>query len=825
MKRVRLSHKILVGAGAVAFIAIAAIGLYGLAQAWTGYEWYRSMGQQNVFFVRLYSQFGTWLACSAVAFVILQATASSARMAAGTRSPDHKIVLVGSALLACASGVTMSAQWTTLRMAFARTPFGIVDPQFGHDVGYFVFTLPAIEAVHSWLLGVIALAVIWALAIMFVPGRTELSEGSGIDWARAKQLVFLLTGLLLLAASFGYRLSILQLGYSSTDQIAGATYADVHARIPSYWILTGLTAMTALVFVSTARSKRWRLPVSALALWVVSAIVLGNVWPAVIQDYVVAPNEASLELPYIERTISMTRTAFKLESSEATVFPALTSLSPEAAASAQDELRDARLWTPESVKEAYTQIQTVRPYYSLSPISVDRYMVDGTYSEVLVAAREVNPAALPDTARTWVNQHLVYTHGFGLAVSSASATTPQGFPLSLVGGVPPAVAATVASVSPDLMTEQPRIYFGSETRQYAIVNTAIDEFDYPVGEQNKTYRHDVAVGARLGAFLSRAAWAVRLRSDQILFSGYLTPESRILAYRDIKTRVSMLAPWLTLEDDAYPALVDGSIMWIIDGYTSSDHFPYSQQVDGVNYLRNSVKVTVDAYSGETHFYAVGDDPIREAWSDVYPALITPESAIPTSVAAHFRYPKRMFETQAALYPVFHMTDPTVFYNKEDQWANAGEQTGALSGASYMMLDLPNATSGNGLYMVQTFTPYGKDNVVGWLAVACDSADYGAQVMYLMPKDHITLGPNQVMAMIEQDPVISPQLTLWDQRGSQVIFGEMLTLPVQGSVAYIQPVFIKAKGASITQLVAVIVVAGDSIEMAPTLSEALARAYE
>jgi uncharacterized membrane protein (UPF0182 family) len=524
----------------------------------------------------------------------------------------------------------------------------------------------------------------------------------------------------------------------------------------------------------------------------------------------------------------MTRDAFDLTGVDGVQYPALESISASASANAQGLLADATVWTPDSVSQAFNQLQTIRPYYKLSAVDFDRYSVNGEPRQVLVAARQIDPTGLPANARTWVNTHLVYTHGYGVAVSSTSQTTDRGFPTFLVGDVPSAVATSVAAGSPGLVASEPRIYYGPDMTGYGIVNTRIDEFDYPQqGEKNATTRY-TASGAPVGRWVARLAWATRLQSDQFVFSGYLKPDSRVLLYRGITERATKLAPWLSYDANPYPAIVDGRVLWILDAYTSSDHYPNSQPLqDGTNYLRNSVKVTVDAYSGDVTFYANGNDPIRDAWGAIFPGLITPASKMPASLAAHIRAPQRLFSAQAEVYRTYHMTDPTVFYNREDLWQIPKDAKGNAVKPSYLMLDLPNAAgaaTGKAMYLLQPYSLPNRDNLVGWMATACDPGAYGKRTVYLLPKARVILGQQQVGARINQDPKISQQLTLWNQPGVSVVFGRMIVEPVEGTVAYIQPVFLQAQNSAMSQLVSVIAVNGDRVEFDRTLAGALAKAY-
>ena len=735
-----------------------------------------------------------------------------------------KLTAMACLTLAGVMSLTLSKQWMTFRLAVAQSPFGLKDPQFGLDVGFFVFTLPALELLFQWLAGLVILAMIVIVCIVFASTRLDTTGALKVDWWRLKRSLSNLTGLLVLTAAANSLLSIWQLSFSTFETpFAGASYSDVHAQIPANAILTVLAVVVALVLFATAGSKRYKPALVAFGVWAVATVLLGSVWPSLIQKYVATPNEASLEAPYIARNIEMTRNAFDLASVKGREYPGLETLDASASAAAEKTLGDATIWTPKSVEQAFAQLQTIRPYYKLSAIDYDRYEYDGGLRQVLVAARQIDPDGLPKNARTWVNRHLVYTHGYGLAISSTSRTNPQGFPDFIVGDVPPRIISEEAAGAPSLNSVESRIYFAPDQTDYVIVNTGLDEFDYPAGEKNATYRYEEDRGVPVGGLLRRLAWALRLQSSDVLFSRYLKQDSKVMLNRGVVQRAKKLAPWLTYEAP-YAAIVDGRVLWILDAYTSSDHYPYSQPLsDGTNYLRDSVKITIDALTGDVTFYANGDDPIRDAWAQIFKTVITPQSEMPASVAKHIRAPERMFSVQASVYRAYHMTDTMVFYNQEDLWQVPMGANGNSVRPAYVMLDMPDK-AGKGLYLLLPYSLPNKANLVGWMATACEPSVYGDRTVYLLPKQRVTLGPAQVTARINQDPTIAQQLTLWNQPGSTVLFGDMLVLPVEKSVAYIQPVFLQAQNNAMAQLVSVIAVNGDRVEFDSTMPGALSKAY-
>jgi uncharacterized membrane protein (UPF0182 family) len=826
MKRLSWSKKVALWIGAL-FAAIVALGVLAwVANVWTDYQWYSSLGQQTVFWGTSLTQLAVWLAFATVGFLVLHASARAAWRVISEKPRLTRTTAVACLLLAGALALAMSQQWMTFRLAAANQPFGVQDLQFGVDVGFFVFVLPAFELLYQWLNGLTVVAIVTVAAIT-ASSRMRVVDTIPVRWGQLKKILFALAGVLMVAVSLNFWIAVWRISYSPAGQIFGASYSDITAALPAYWIMCALSLALAAVLFVTAVRPGWKAIFISVAAYALAAVLLVGVWPWAVQTYIATPNEATLEQPYRARNIAMTRSAFDLSSVDGVPYPGLESLSASASADAERVLADATIWTPDSVAQAFNQLQTIRPYYKLSAIDFDRYRIEGELRQVLVAARQIDPSGLPANAQTWVNTHLVYTHGYGLAISSASQTTNQGFPTFLVGDVPSVVASGIASGATSLETDEPRIYFGPDMQGYAIVNTAIDEFDYPTGEKNATTRY-TGTGTAVGPFLSRLAWAVRFGSDQLLFSGYVGPDSQVLLYRGVRERAAKLAPWLAYDGKPYPAIVDGRIVWILDARTFSDHFPNSQPLpSGMNYLRDSVKVVMDAYTGDIHFYATGEDPIRDAWATVFPSIITPEAAIPPSLADHLRAPRQSFSAQADAYLDYHMTDPTVFYNREDLWDIPKGADGKPMQPTYLMLDLPDAAgrpTGKGMYLLQPFSLPNRDNLVGWMATGCDPDTFGKLTDYLLPKSRVTLGPRNIAARINQDPRISQQLTLWSQPGNTVVFGTMLVMPVEQSVAYIQPVFLQAQDNSITQLVSVIVVNGDRVEFASTLAGALARAY-
>jgi len=809
-----------------------------LATLLTDYLWFVDLGQQQVFITTWVSRLATGALFGVIAFALLYVNARIARSMAprtiltsvAESVPDQfeeivsqlrgsvgpivdRVVLWGSVGLAFFLGAAMSANWDIMRLALAAVPYGLNDPQFGRDISFFVFTLPALRAIADWATIVLVLTAVFTAAVHLVDGAIQ-------PWARLKGFaphvkahLSVLLGLIVASKAFDYYLSVFELSFSPRGQVTGASYTDVNAQLPALRLLIAIALISAVTLIVNIRFKGWRLPIIALGVWVAASVLAGTVYPNLIQQFRVAPTEASAEEPYIARNIEATRRAYSLDDVQSRPFPAAETLTAEDVIANRTTLENVRLWDPSVAVQTYRQLQIIRTYYDFKDVDIDRYEVDGRMRQVLVSGRELDTSQLAEQAQTWLNQHLVYTHGYGLVVSPSNESDLRGLPNFWVGDIPP------ESIE-DLEIEQPAIYFGEATNDYVVLNTGIAEFDFPVGEGRAETFYEGDAGVPVGAFGRRVAFALRFGAPQIIFSDYIESDSRVLFDRDLSTRIAKLAPWLTLDSDPYPALVDGRIVWIIDAYTTSNRYPYSQYFRGINYVRNSVKITVDAFDGTTTLWGFDpDDPILRAWSTIFPGLITDQAEIPDNVRRHFRYPEDLFTLQADVYKTYHMTDPRDFYNKEDAWELPGEREGMPMHPYYVLMQLPGE-SAEAFQMIQPFVPRNRDNMIGWMSVNSDPAEYGKRIVYTFPQGTVILGPDQVAARINQDDVIAPQLTLWSQRGSEVIFGNMLVVPLEDSVVYVQPLYLQAEQTAIPELVRVIVVYADKVEMARDLESAL-----
>ena len=813
----------------------------------TDYLWFIDVGQRDVFLVTLYTQVGVGAAFGMVAFVLLFVNLRLARAMApravltsvGEMPPQveeavfkfrarvspliDRFILWGSLAAAFVVGLAMAEYWDVMRLALEAVPFGIEDPQFGRDVAFYIFTLPALRVVADWLLGMlIATAVATVVA--------NVADGAIQPWARLKGFaphvkahLSVLMGLIVATKAFDYYLDIYELTLSPRGQVTGASYTDVNAQLPALQILIIIALASAVTLLVNIRIQGWRLPIVALGVWVLASILVGGVYPALVQQFRVGPNEIAAEAPYIERNIESTRRAFGLEGIETRPFPAETDLTAQDVINNRDTLENVRLWDPSIVTQSYRQLQVIRPYYDFRDVDVDRYEIDGRSRQVLVSAREMDVQQLAQNARTWQNQHLIYTHGYGMVMSPVNEADTKGLPNFVIKDIPPQTAT-------DIQLDQPSVYFGEATTDYVIVNTGEEEFDYPLSEDgaetsNASTNYEGKAGVEVGSFIRRAAFALRFGAAQILFSDAIDADSRVLFDRSILNRVDKLAPWLWLDDDPYPVISDGRIVWVLDGYTWSGDYPYSEPFYGLSYIRNSVKVTVDAYDGTTTLYGFDpEDPILQTWSAIFPGLITDGDEIPDDIRAHFRYPEDLFSIQAEVYKDYHMTNARTFYNKEDSWELPGERSEAgPMQPFYVLMRLPGETAED-FQMIIPFTARNRDNMIGWMAANSDPEEYGKRTVYQFPKAEVIFGPEQISARINQDEQISQQLTLWSQRGSQVLFGNMLVIPLEDSIVYIQPLYLQAEQTAIPELTRVIVVYSDRVEMAPNLEDALLQVF-
>ena len=734
-------------------------------------------------------------------------------------------VILISAAIALFLAAAFYTQWDTyLRFRYGGS-FGMADPLYGIDVGFYVFHLPFYQLLQTSLmmLTVLTLAIVSVTYVLF--GSLRVSAGGNVaPGASATSHISALLFVLVADWGFGLFLDHYNLVYSTLGVVYGAGYTADHVTKISLWIMVALSAGACALLAFNVYRPRFKTLVTGSGIYFGLYILLVLLLPAVFQKFIVQPSELALETPYLKHFIDFTRKAYQLDAIQETSYPALSDLTPAVLARNQDTIDNIRLWDSRPLLNTYEQTQAIRLYYDFYNVGVDRYHLQDGYHQVMLATRELSPE-LPAKAQTWVNQYLQFTHGYGLVMNFVSRTVGGGFPQYILQNIP-------AESTFGLNVSQPAIYYGEGMPGYRIVSTGIKEFDYPKGNDNVYTSYAGKGGIPLDSFWKRLLFAWTQGDVNILLTSYLRPESRIQIWRTAQERVAKVVPFLKLDHDPYPVLSAGKMYWIQDAYTESSQFPYANQhpagfATQLNYLRNSVKIVVDMYDGTVQFYVMDPkDPILAAYRRAFPGVFKDLDQLSPDLKSHLRYPEDFFAIQADEYKTFHMTDPQVFYNREDLWVAPTETYGGQTGPMepyYILMKLPGSDTLEYLLMTP-FTPQNRDNMISWMAARSDFPDYGKTLFYELPKDKLIYGPNQIEAMIDQNTIISQQLTLWDQKGSRVIRGKLIVTPIENSFLYIVPLYLQAAGTNFPQLKRVIAVAGDRVVMEPTLDEALSALF-
>ncbi len=804
---------------------------------YTDWLWYDSLKLTSVFFTRIGASLGLF-AAGALAFWLVfvfnvllvrrlnpqgldDTPLFEAVQAVGVRITP--VVLLVGAFFAFFMGTGASSAWEELLLYFNQQPFGMTDPIFGRDVSFFLFTLPIWQFLRGWLMTTLVITLI----------ATGLA--SGIGWrgwgapAPVRAHLSCLGALILLLIAWQYRLDALELVYSSRGAVFGAGYTDVNAQLPAFTILVFVTIIAAiLLLVNVFLQQAWRAIVVVLVGWIAISALAGNIYPNLVQRFQVNPNEFTREREYISHNIDFTRAAFGLDRIVDENFDAESELTGAELLEQPDTIRNIRLWDYRPLLQTYNQVQALRQQYQFTDIDIDRYDVEGERRQLMLSARELIPEQLEQPAQTWVNRKLVYTHGYGVAASPVAEITPDGLPTFVLQDLP---------VQGILDVNRPQIYFGERTNEYVIVKTETEEFDYPRGEGGNVFTtFEGDTGIRIGGFLPRLAFAIQFADINLFISQELTPESQLLWRRNILQRTLEVAPFLRFDSDPYIVVGgDGNLYWFLDAYTVSGRFPYSEPSQfgtrtvppGFNYIRNPVKIIIDAYTGEMNFYLVEpDEPIAAAYARIFPRLFTPFEEMPEDLNAHIRYPNDLFSIQASVFRTYQMTEPTDFYNREDVWAWPEEIFDNQSRPMepyYVLMQLPGSEDLD-FIQILPFTPANRENMISWLAAQNDPEKYGEMLVYRFGKDSLVFGPKQIEARIDQDPTISSLLSLWNQQGSQVIRGNLLVIPIGESLLYVEPLYLQAATGKIPELKRVILATSDRVIMAENLGLALAELF-
>ncbi len=742
-------------------------------------------------------------------------------------------LLPAAILLGLFAALQATGSWRSVALFFNWVPFAIEDPLFNRDVGFYIFRLPALTALYNWfsvILGFtfLATAVTYFLyrEVIYAPPSLTLSQ-------RARAHLFFLIAVILFTKAASYYLDTFELLYSPRGAAFGASYADVYGSLPTLRVLAVISVLAAGLCLAQIYRPGFKYILIGVAGLLVAHIVGLNFYPSLMQRFRVVPNEVNAERPFIQRNIEFTRRAYGLDKVETKEFPAEETLTAADLQRNDLTIKNIRLWEHKPLLATYSQLQEIRTYYKFVDVDNDRYLIDGTYRQVMLSARELSYDHLP--SRIWINEHLTYTHGYGVVFGPVNQVTPEGLPEFFIQDIPP------VSTSQALSVTRPEIYYGERANDYVFVKTKAQELDYPAGDRNIYTTYEGTGGVPVHSFWRRFLFSARYGTLRIVLSNDITNESRILYYRQIKERVSKIAPFIAFDRDAYLVIAQGGrLFWIIDGFMTSDRYPYSEPTRGVgNYIRNSVKAVVDAYNGTVRFYlSDAEDPIIQAYAKIFPGLFEPLDSMPEDLRGHIRYPQDMFLIQARMYTTYHMQDPQVFYNKEDllaiprrDVAAGGQETvpGMMPRRDqtveqevdpyYTIMRLPGEKKEE-FVLLLPFTPNQKDNMRAWLAARSDPPHYGKLIALDFPKAKLVYGPKQINARIDQDAFISQQLSLWGQRGSQVIRGSLLAIPIEKSLLYIQPLYLAAEKGSLPELKRVIAAFGNQIAMRETLDESL-----
>jgi uncharacterized protein len=797
--------------------------------------WFQEVGQLPVFLITLSTQLKLGLIIGLLFFIIVYANlvlAHRYRSAAQWHRTQGwldlpfrtqldpyvaRLIPAFSAFLAFFAGLNGATEWENYLLARNGSSFGLPDPVFGNDFGFYVFKLPFLDYLQVWLMGTLILVILMTAFLYLYHGGLGITpRGFFIDRGPRKHLMWLI-GLILVIKAVGYRFSAYELLFTTRGIVSGAVYADVHARIPVLNFLVGLALLAAVVVIVSGYTQGWRLPLAAIASLLVVNFLGGAIYPDLLQRFRVLPNEIVLERPYIQENIKATRYAYGLNNIEEQEFPVEEDLTRQDLAKNDLTIKNVRLWDHRPLLATYRQLQQIRTYYDFVGVDNDRYVIDGKYRQVMLSPRELSYRNLPGGAN-WINEHLTYTHGYGLALGPVNRISKEGLPEFMIQDIPP-----VSTVN--IRVSRPEIYYGELTNNYVFVKTHALEFDYPMGDKNEYSTYQGKGGVPVTSLLRKLMLAVHFGSIKILLSNDIVSESRVMYYRNIMDRARRLAPFLSYDHDPYMVIThDGRLVWILDGYTTTDRIPYAHKLSGVgNYIRNSVKGVIDAYNGTVTLY-VNDpqDPIIQTYARIFPGLLKSSDEMPDDIRAHLRYPEDLFSVQAYLFATYHMQDPQIFYNREDLW-NIPAQGNQDMEPYYTIMKLPKEKREEFILMIP-YTPAKRDNMAAWLAARADAPHYGKLIVYLFPKQKLIYGPRQIEARIDQDGYISQQITLWSQRGSQVIRGSLLVIPIENSLLYIEPLYLSAEAGSLPELRRVIVAYGNKLSMQENLEEALAAAF-
>ncbi len=834
----------------IGVIAALYFAIHLVAGYYVDYDWFKINGQLDVFWTLLFTRVnlhglfaGAFILLFSLNFLLVRLIAGKGRIFSrnildrlqfqfpvlGTPRRALFILIASGAVIAgLVMGISASAYWREFLLFQKGVPFSgfPADPIFSQDIGFYIYRLPFYRFLYHWtlvslfiIIAFSALFHIFNAGIYFQNERLEFSPFSRAHLSSLLAITVFIIGL-------GYRLSAYQLLFVQKDRFFGGGYTAVHSQLLAYNICMIISFVAAGLLLFNIFRRSFRLPIMVLLSLIPLYFVLGVMFPAVQQRFVVDPNELEREAPYISHNIKFTRLAYGIDRVRELPFASDLELTYADIARNKSTLENIRLWDWRPLKLTYKQLQELKPYYTFIDVDVDRYVIDKTIRAVNLSARELDIDRLSDQSQTWINRHLVYTHGYGMVLSRVDKITPEGLPELLVYDIPPKSKIPLA-------ISRPEIYYGEHVNPHVLTGTSIQpgEFDYPSGDTNKYTRYAGKGGSRLNSLLKRLLFAAAFNDINLLISSTITADTKILYRRNIAEMIRTMAPFLEFEADPYLVSSGGRLYWMIDAYTSASTFPYSTPTNtaagSINYIRNSVKVAVDAYDGTVDYYISDEkDPIIQTYGRIFGGLFKKLSDMPSDLRAHIRYPEGIFNIQSQILLRYHMTNVNVFYNNEDAWdipRQVYDRAEEPMHSYYMVLTLPGGNTGE-FILTLPFTPRKKDNMISFLVARCDVPNYGELLLYTLPKEKLSYGPMQIEARVNQDAEISKLMTLWSQKGSAVIRGNMLVIPVEGSLLFAEPLYLKSETSEMPELKRVILAFGDRIVMEETLEQSLNRLF-
>ena len=826
------------------FSTIIAFSLFSMfTNLYVDFLWFKSEGFAQVFKSILLWSWGLRLVVATISFLFIYVNLLVAKKALINspffRQEDENVIhlynrewlklispkllniglIILSAAVALLLSSAVSGQWEVVQKFLNSTSFSIVDPIFSKDIGFFVFQLPFFKFIYGILFSNLIISIMIVGFVYFIAHPQDLLSKHSFDYKKVHLLT--LVALFFVLNAVNYFFNQYELLYSTQGTIYGVGFTDINANLIALKILPLISIICAGIVIVGIIKRRQNFAWGSLGLFLVSVIILNGIFPSVVQKFWVEPDELNKETPFIKNHIEFTRKAYNLDKIKKQQFPSEQELTLQDLEENPETIANIRLWDVEPLKQTFGQLQEMRQYYQFNDVDVDRYRVNGEYRQVMLSARELTTEQLQVQAKTWINQKLTYTHGYGVTMTPVNEVSNEGLPLFFIKNIPP--ESTV-----DVVVDRPEIYFGELTNDYVVANTKAKEFDYPKGDENVYSFYEGKGGIKLKSFFDKLIFAFNFKEIKLLLNNDIKPESKILMERNIINRVQKVAPFINFDNDPYITVVNGQLLWIIDGYTSSDRYPYSEPYGTMgNYIRNSVKAVINAYDGQMSFYiSEPNDPIIKTYSKIFPNLFLTWDEMSSELKEHMRYPEDLFAIQSEIYSSYHMENPQIFYNREDRW-NIPEEMFAGEKKTmepyYNIMKLPGEDKSEFILM-RPFTAATKPNMVAWMAAKSDGKNYGTLLVYQFPKQKLIYGPMQIESRIDQDSEISQQLTLWSQRGSQVIRGNLLVIPIEDSLLYVEPIYLQAEQSKLPELRRVVVAYGENIVMEQNLKLALEKIF-